>query len=354
MDTISIITTASSLLGLVISIISLFFDLKTSKRKIHKKDTIFIIIWCGLAILGFVNLYYKHNENDIVSEEPNNSIQTTNVQEDNSGQEVEIDEKINNFSEEKLLVQQNFDLIQQLKSEYTNKDTLIIEHDTVNIFFSERAGYIFQNLRKTEKTYELDGIVATPLKAIILDYYSDEIIYSYNLDQEGNIEYSPGDKNKFYCVFLHTDYEISVTPPISAVGGEYGYAIPYYINTRDDEYTSLFQIRIYIQGLNSDNTNSNIFDDYIIKIQCNDMVSGNNGEMYEMEISELGILSYQGNTYFSLNTDYEMSIFLYRKIDNSSELVAQETFEGSVTNTNQKDIIFILDNENDILNVNGG
>lgn len=350
MDTMSIIITASSLLGLVITIISLFFDLKNSKRKIHKKDMLFMIIWFGLAILGFVNLYYKHNENSIVSEGLNNSIQTTNVQENNSEQEAETDEKTNNFSEEKLLIQQNFDLIQQLKSEYTNKDTLIIEDDTVNIFFSERAGYLFHNLKKTEKTYELDGIVATPLKAIILDYYSDEIIYSYNLDQEGNIEYSPGDKNKFYCVFLHTDYEISVTPPISAVGGEYGYGIPCYINTRDDKYTSLFQIRIYIQGLNSDNINSNIFDDYIIKIQCNDMVSGNNGEMYEMEISEFGILSYNENTYFSLNTDYEMSIFLYRKNDNNSELVAQKTFDGSVTNSNQIDIFFILDNKNDILN----
>lgn len=345
MDAINIIITASGLIGLVITILSLFFDVKPFKRAICKKDMVLIIIWLSLAILGIVNLYYMRKENDDAIENQSEidiHESSSSIEEGDS----ESESSTETLSEDELLIEQNFDLIQQLKAEYSDEDTKILESDTVFLSFSERAGYVFRDLKENAMSCNLSGIKVTPSKVIILDYFNDEIIYSFTPKQEGDIEYLPGDQNKFYCVVFHDEYEIYVTPPVSVVGGEKKYGFHSWLNTKDEEYTPLFQIRTYIRDSKLDNSYSIISNDYIIKVQYNSKDSGNKSYAHEMEISEYGILSYSGFTYFSLNTNYEMYISLYRKTDDDPELIEQQIFDGTISNSNLINLYFDLEDEN--------
>ncbi len=61
---------------------------------------------------------------------------------------------------------------------------------------------------------------------------------------------------------------------------------------------------------------------------------------------ELGILSLNNYSYFSLNTDCVMDLFLYHESNRDLKL-ANNTFDGSVTNSNLVKIIFSINNEND-------
>lgn len=89
-------------------------------------------------------------------------------------------------------------------------------------------------------------------------------------------------------------------------------------------------------------------DDYIVKMEYKDMVSGNCSPKYYTEISESGILEYNNCSYFSLNTNYVMNFYLYHKIDDdNSELVTQAKFNGDITNSNLVDIYFTLEDESD-------
>ena len=91
-----------------------------------------------------------------------------------------------------------------------------------------------------------------------------------------------------------------------------------------------------------------ISDDYIVKMEYKDIASGNCSRKYYTEISESGILEYNNCSYFSLNENYVMNFYLYHKIDDdNSELVAQEKFNGDITNSNLVDIYFTLEDESD-------
>ncbi len=350
---IDILITTSGFLGLLIAILSLFFDVKPAKRNISKRDLGFIILWSALTILGIVNLYYVRSDNNVNDSQESNDTQNTNTLETSSSTEEESgapesstdNVETTDLSEDELLIRQNFDLIKQLKAEYTDEDMKTIESDALCLYFYESAGYLYRNLKSNEISYELSGIAVTPIKVIVLDYFSDEIIYTFTPKQKGSIEYSPGDKNMFYCVVFHDDYEICVTPPISVVGGERRYYTYCYLKKINSEYTSLFQICAYMSDFKLDNVYSTVTDDYIVKIELSDKDSGINSTIYQMQISESGLLSLNRNTYFGLNTDYRMDISLYRKTDDEDEFVAQTTFDGTITNTNLVDIYFTINNE---------
>ena len=59
----SIIITAAGLLGVLVSIVFIFFKVK-EPIEITKKDTIYIIIWLILMTLGGVNLYFVYNNDN--------------------------------------------------------------------------------------------------------------------------------------------------------------------------------------------------------------------------------------------------------------------------------------------------
>ena len=349
----SIIITAAGLLGVLVSIVFIFFKVK-EPIEITKKDTIYIIIWLILMTLGGVNLYFVYNnDNNVKSGEENNNIQESDDQDQpSSTEEVYTIANDDTLSEkELLLIKQNYELIQQLKAEYTDEDTITIQVESVYFYLVERACYVFRNLKKDGTYYELDGADVLSSKVIFLDYYSDEIIYDFDLKQQGTIHYTFTENiDKFYCVVFLDDYEIYVSRPISVILGdeEYSSSIEFFLNKEDDKYTSLFQIRIHMLDIKSNYSDIPISDDYIVKMEYKDIASGNCSRKYYTEISESGILEYNNCSYFSLNENYVMNFYLYHKIDDdNSELVAQEKFNGDITNSNLVDIYFTLEDESD-------
>lgn len=346
---IDILITVSGFLGLLITILSLFFDVKPAKRNISKRDMGFIILWLALTILGIVNLYYIRSGNNINDSQQSNDTQNANIpetsistEEGGSEPESSTDNAETNLSEDELLIKQNFDLIQQLKAEYTDKDAQVIENDSVEFSFYEIAGYMYQDLLKSGKANILAGKTVSPDRVIIFDYSNDDIIYSYS-PENNNIIHYPDSQKKFYCVVFHDDYDVYVSPPIQTIGGESYNDISVYLDKKDSEYTSLFQTRLYMRSSNSDESYSIVSDNYIVQYSCRDLYSDNGSTTYQIRMSNSGIISSGRFSYFSLNTNYVMNVFLCN-IDDESRL-AQKTVDSSTANSNLVEVYFEIDNK---------
>ena len=226
---ISILIDAVGISGLFITILSIFFQVKpSSERTISKWNMTFIILWLVLVVIGSLNLYYECNRNNVDSCEQSGSIDETINQEisksneDDDNSQEDDDEDLTSSLTPEELIEQNLDLILQLKEEYSDTDTVTIENDN-NVKFEiyEKAGYIYRDLTKTGKHEILSGCYVPFVKVIILDYFSNEIIYDFVPNENKYIYFAPGNNNKFYGVFFHDDYDIYVTPPIQVVGGDF-------------------------------------------------------------------------------------------------------------------------------------
>lgn len=338
---INIIITSFGALASIVTIFCVFFQVK-NPIKISRRDVGFIFLWLTLMILGIINLCNSNN----ITEGTKKEISDTVNEQNHKAQKADIKKENDNFYEEKLFIEQNFDLIQELKAEYSDENINEIKSNTANIMFNERACNMFPSLKNTEMNYKHEGIGIIPTKVIILDFITDEIIYVYN-PQEYVITHSPGDKNVFYCVVFHDNYELYVTPPMRVVGGENNYLNQYYLSAKNDEYTPLFQICLYIQDLKLDDSIN--FDDYNVLVECSDFASGRVCSKWRADISESGILSLNEYSYFSLNTNYEIIISLYRKTDDDGdgELIGKSTCNGSNENSNLVNIFFIIEDENE-------
>ncbi|MBD5444628.1 MAG: hypothetical protein HDR29_03660 [Lachnospiraceae bacterium] len=290
----------------------------------------------------------KKDNNDNTIEDGNSIQEETFVsdsQKDNS-QEVTDGDII--FSEEELFIERNFDLIQELKTKYLYEDTEIIKNDSVEFYIYESAGYIFQDLIKTEECNKLllmgDGVPYT--KVIILDYYSDEVIYTFSPENSHKISYSPGDQNIFYCVVFHNNYDIYVSSPIQVVGGKYQNIINIGLEGKHSEYTPLFQIRLYAQNNKSDATYSIVSDGYGVQYHCENKYTNNPTVTTQIWTSNSGMLSIGQYSYFCLNTNYLMDISLFAPSDDISRFNHQ-TFDGSITDSNIVELYFSIDSEVD-------
>ena len=140
---ISVLITASGFFGLILTILTIFFEIEKSPKKNITRKTMIIIITCfGIIILGFVNLYYIINNNDV--SENQERIETQKNFETFSNN---INDNIN-LSEDELFIKNNYNLIQQLKEEYSDKDTEIIKNYSVELCFFEKAGLLYYDLEK--------------------------------------------------------------------------------------------------------------------------------------------------------------------------------------------------------------
>lgn len=338
---LGVLVTAAGFIGLFITIVSLYYEIIPSKKKkITKQNMTLIIIWLALFFLGFTNLYYIRNEN----QGSISSGSTDNHGEDDSNT---MTDKEDPFLQEKLFIEENYDYIQQIKSSYSEADTKIIEDDTVDFRIVEKAGYIYQDLMKTGKPEILAGSFVNSAQIIILDYLSDDIIYTYT-SQNGIIHHLPGNQNKFYCVVMHEDYDICVTQPIQVIEKEhekYYNGIDIYLDKKNSNYTPLSRICLYMRDLKSnDESPSVITDDYIIRFTCINTNSKSNSSSFQINTLNSGILSYSEKSFFCLNTNYIMQISLYHKSDDN-HVLAQQTFDGSIIDSNLTEIIFEVDDK---------
>lgn len=343
---ISVLVTASGFIGLAVTILSIFFEIKPAQKKHISTVEMCLAIGClTLLILGSVNLYYVWDSGDDEQEKQNSSIQEGD---DLGADEVQTVEGLDeDLSPEELLVRQNLDLIQQLKTEYSEDDMEVVESESnsVQFYIQERAGYVFRDLRKAGEFEILGGDNIFAAKVIILDYSSDEIICTLTSDEDGLVRHSPGNQNTFYGVIFHDDYDIYVTPPLQVVSGEYSGGFSVYLEGKESEYTPLCQLRLCIEpnvGMQPSVTSSEYSAEFHFeKILADRAIAISS---YGAGVEEAGILSWRGNTYFSINTKYVMDVSLSYG-DGFDYFSAHQKVDGLVRNSNLIDLYFEFETE---------
>lgn len=357
MSTISILITASGFIGVILAVFVVFFEVKKT-IKISANNMIPIIAWLILFILGIVNLYYMHNIHDeaIIEQQTCNDIvnddqkdvtekkQNDEDQTENGDLSEDIDNEENkNLSEEELLIAENYDLIQELKKSYS--EVKMIENSSVKLSFFELAGYIYSDIRKTGKPIMLNGINVIPSKVIILDYYSDKIIYNFSSIDKNSIEYASDNQDVFYCIIFHENYNLYVTQPIKIVEGDEYNNIDILLNKESDEYTSLFQVRAHSTDFVNDESYLICSPDNRVSVNCKNKQTGQGGHSYYItQVLDTGILSYNDCNYFSIQTEYIIDFSLYENSD-LEQIIAKQTIEKAIVNSNIINIYFDIDKE---------
>lgn len=139
-----------------------------------------------------------------------------------------------------------------MKAEYSEGDTEVLGSDSGSVEFNlyEKAGYVFENLMETGDRDILLGEEISFAKLVIMDYSSDTVICTLNSGEIGFVRYSPGNQKKFYIVVLHDDYNIHVTPPFQVVSEGQRRWTKIFLEKKDSQYTSLFQLRLYMESPN--------------------------------------------------------------------------------------------------------
>lgn len=319
-------------------------DKKDNKPWYEKLNILIGIIVGIFSILG-IRVF---NDIFLINSEPN--IQSSSDQEKTNHQEDILDDtsQINSFFLEKILINQNFDQIRKLKAKYTMLDCKIIHGNNLGLYFAEKACYVFRNVHD-KMGYELIGDKVYPDKVIILDYSNDEILYVFT-PKNNTIEYIPENQKEFYGVIFNDNYEICVTPPFKVVGGDGEYRPDICLDRKGSKFSFPIQIYTYIHDLKSDKEYSIPSTDYEIKIAYRSIKYGyEENALYSVNVLDSDMISFDEDfTYFSLNEDYEMYIYLYRKIggEYESEYVAEQIFDGSITDSNFIEIVFDVEDIN--------
>lgn len=351
---ISILLTTVSVMAFPLAILPIFAEVKPiEKKQLSSREMKLAIALLGLYILGFVNLYAIWNIGNKNPGEPDGGdpivdSQGPAGQDGEDAPQQDNDDENADLSPEELLVKQNWDEIQQLKAEYSQGDTEVLGSDSGSVEFNlyEKAGYVFENLMETGDRDILLGEEISFAKLVIMDYSSDTVICTLNSGEIGFVRYSPGNQKKFYIVVLHDDYNIHVTPPFQVVSEGQRRWTNIFLEKKDSQYTSLFQLRLYMESPNLLERYSIVPPGYdIIFYTKNIYDNQNGGTPYQSSTSESGILYWDNKSYFCLNTDYIMDISLQFLSGTFQVESTHRTFDGSVTNSNQIDLYFNFNQE---------
>lgn len=356
---IGIITTAISVIGLPITILLVFFEVKPVQKK--QISAIEMAVLLGLTVLlgiGIVNLNAVNSMNQRNRDEQGGKDQTEDSQEPDGqgGQDGSEQEaggtghsifQEEDLSPEELLVEQNWDEIQRQKAAYSEADTekLGSEGGDVNLYVCEKAGCIFQDQMKTGDCRALAGAAVSSAKVLIMDYSTDTMICTLSSEKYGSVRYSPGNQKKFYAIVFHDNYDICVTCPFQVVNEDRNNWADIFLEKKDCQYTPLFQLRLYMPDLDSGGGYSPVPAGYDGRFQPKNIYENRFGSTYPGSTSESGILHWDNRSYFSLSTDYVVEVWLLRESGTDWIESKHETFDGSVTSSNQIDLLFEFDQE---------
>ena len=120
---ISILTTASGILGLLVTVLAIFLK-PTKIKEISKKDMASVIIWLALMVLGFVDLYHTYGPGDTIS---GNFISSSTI------------------SNNARFIIDHYDQIKKLKALYSDADIILVENIEIEFCIAEKAGIIYRN-----------------------------------------------------------------------------------------------------------------------------------------------------------------------------------------------------------------
>lgn len=356
---IGILTTTAGAMALPLSVFLAFFVVKPEQRpQLSRRAMAAAIFFLALFVLGCVNLYMVCNIGNEDRGQPVREDQTEDSQEpdgqggqDGSKQEAGgIGHSISpeeDLSPEELLVEQNWDEIQRQKAAYSEADTekLGSEGGDVSLYVCEKAGCIFQDQMKTGDCRALAGAAVSSAKVLIMDYSTDTMICTLSSEKYGSVRYSPGNQKKFYAIVFHDNYDICVTCPFQVVNEDRNNWADIFLEKKDCQYTPLFQLRLYMPNLDAGGEYSTVPAGYDTRFRPKNIYEDRFGSSYPGSASESGILRWDNRSYFSLSTDYVVEVWLLRESGTDWIESKHETFDGSVTNSNQIDLFFEFDQE---------
>lgn len=311
---------------------------------------VFAIIVALIGAAGAIIPTMRNQEFSTLKEE--NSQLRERILELENESEVSADTNTNstnadaNFDEDPIA--QNLDAILQKKAEYADSDTLLIKNERVWVDINEKAGYICNDLQNTGEPTILAGRCLDSITVYFLDYETNNVIYTLSSSKNGTIEYYPGNTKKFFCVVITSEYELFVSQPIQALGGENLQALQIFLDKADSRYSPLFQVRL--QACDSSQTTRDFYipSTAVVSFQCVDRYSDHNSfpsSHYKGGTTSSGIIQFGSKCYFSLNTRYVLDVSL-KVVDVSSGeemLLPYKTIDGSIKNTNLIDIFFQYD-----------
>lgn len=348
---IGILTTTAGAMALPLAIFSIFFGVKPEQRPLlSRRAMAAALFFLALFALGCVNLYMVCNIGNEDRGQPVRENQTEDPQEPDgqdggdgseqgaggTGHTIIIPEE--DLSPEELLVKQNWDEIQQLKAQYSEADTETFsnESDILRISICETAGYVFQDLMKTEKCDTLRGMNIPNVTVVIMDYSTDQILCTLTSDEESGIFYSPGNEKEFYAAAFHDDYDIYVTHPFKVTHGNGRAWTSICLEKKENRYTPLSRLQLHM--LNADRLYTIVPPQYGVTFFMTK--NGRSSSYCYGSITESGVLIYKEGTYFSLNTDYTMELYLEQPSEPDPIESMHETFNGSDANSNQTHLYF--------------
>lgn len=353
---IGILVTTAGAMALPLTLFFAFFEVKPEQRKqLSRREMAAAIIALALLVLGIVNMYMLYDIGYKDHKGPDSDDQTEDSQEpgtqedeNTSGQDdsgTADDSSDKDLSPEELLVKENWDEIQRLKAEYSKTDTETVksESESLQIEICETAGYIFLDLMKTEACATLDGMRVPNVTLVVMDYSTDQILCSFNSGEGWCIVYSPGNEEEFYAVAFHDDYDIYVTHPFKVIHGEGNHGTSIYLEKKGSQYTPPCRLRLFMRDMNTEHGYFIVPTQYkaVFTMEKN----GTQFVSFHGRTTESGILTWSQGTYFSLNTDYIMDIYLREAFEDDSIESMHQTFDGSITNSNQIDFYFDFNQE---------
>ncbi len=346
-------------MGLPLAVLPIFFEIKPlQKKQLSAREMMLVLGFLFLLILGIVNLYTVYQVGREQREEPSGGNPAEDSQEPGGpdggegqdggsdgggGEDAEL-------SPEELLVREHWEEIRQGKEAYTKEDTEVFESESGSVTFwlYENAGYVYQDLMKSGGFDRMEGAAVPSAKIVILDYLSDQVVYALSSGQNADARYSPGNQNVFYAVIFHDDYDVYVTHPLQVVDGDRYCDVGICLEKKGSRYTSLCQLRLHARDDSGPDGRyySIVPSDYAGMFSFNKVYDRQTvGYYHRGSPSESGILTWRQGTYFSLNTGYTMDIYLWRGSGSDSEESSHETFDGSVTSSNQVDLYFTFGQE---------
>lgn len=237
--------------------------------------------------------------------------------ESKSGKDFTVFNVISTPSDEIVRNHQEFILQQKLK--YTDSNVVNIENTFVNFLVWEKAAEISYVPGGTDHmvSESMGGRFISSATIIIIDYETDEVVYTLISDEDGDATYHPSDLRMFYCVAVTFDYNMFVSPPVHLI--DTGYSKPNFIELFLDKpysvYTQNFQIQVSARDKSKTILNYSLWSNQMADIKCVDSgyedYDDFQSSTYGFDTNSSGIISIgESPCYFRLNSQYMFFVSL--------------------------------------------
>lgn len=211
---------------------------------------------------------------------------------------------------------------------------------------------MYYDLRSLDNPTILEGKQLASVKVFFLDYETDDVINTLLSNESGDIIFYPENTRKFYCVVITSEYELYISKPIQALGGEKPQGTHIILDKADSKYSPPFRVRIQACDSSQTTQNFSILSNTTFTFRGVDNTYSDHSSFhsirFEGQTNDSGIIRFGSKCYFSLNSRYVLDVSLKAfDISSGKEMyLPYKTIDGSIKNTNLIDVFFEYDGSN--------